>query len=397
MTDREKLNEKLKTEYDRFVSGLMLKTPGEIIESSYEKVFKEDIVMCYENDDYDDNVVTALLSCQYPLEELYRAWLGTPETYMDMLNDCILKKAKELEANIANGIEPVPEKRAPETAQAVNAVLSAGDLVLSTGSTDYPFLVGYVTDIVSLGLPEHDTGNPTADVYVDFTVNEYSDRRIAEIEQHFSQLYGERKEFNELPIDEVIMPPESLIRITGIESGILEELLNTAEEAGEYSYRILNPRFNELYTELIARVEKNYVDYNNSLKKSDPRELIDMAGKISAMSDAHSYLTVWHRFSEPELENLLQYQNPLGVVGDAWRNARVDLDDMSYTMEYVFDERAILAIQYPLISEPVENEKQQANPTVKRKQTLEERYRAANEKVRSYVPKKADGRDKGGR
>jgi len=107
--------------------------------------------------------------------------------------------------------------------------------------------------------------------------------------------------------------------------------------------------YDDLHAELTERVEKNLTDYHNSLMGFGKRELINMAGKISTMSDAHSYMTVYHDFSEEELRFYLQFQNPLEVVANTWRDLNIDLSDMSIAMDYVFERRSELTTEYPLI------------------------------------------------
>jgi len=119
-----------------------------------------------------------------------------------------------------------------------NGYLTAGDLVLSTEDDDYACLVGRVLDIIPLGSPNHNTGNTTDDVYVDFT-GDYGARRVREIEETFSGLYGETKTMDDIPLDLVIMDPGCLIRITGIDDKTLALILQSSEYASFYVYDIL--------------------------------------------------------------------------------------------------------------------------------------------------------------
>lgn len=97
MNQTEKINqqlyEKLSQEYSRFIDGLKQLSPEEIIEHSYEKVFKEDILTCFECDDMPYAKAKALLSLKNPLNDLYEEWLSTDCTHMDMLRDCINDRA----------------------------------------------------------------------------------------------------------------------------------------------------------------------------------------------------------------------------------------------------------------------------------------------------------------
>jgi len=107
MDANTKLYDKMKNEYDTFIKNTLTMSPEEIIERSYEKVMKEDILSCFE-DEYDEAIVTehtakALLDSEKPLQLLYNAWLSTEDTYMETLRNCIEHSSKEVyEAYIQN-------------------------------------------------------------------------------------------------------------------------------------------------------------------------------------------------------------------------------------------------------------------------------------------------------
>lgn len=127
------------------------------------------------------------------------------------------------------------------TTKCVNGDLRVGDLVLSVPDDDYSCLVGRVLRINLLGTPEHDaeTENDTDDVHVDFMEFAYSKKRIKEIEAVFSELYGYKKKYHECPIDDTIMAPETLIRITGINEKRLQLLLENEYNAACYCYKVV--------------------------------------------------------------------------------------------------------------------------------------------------------------
>ncbi len=122
----------------------------------------------------------------------------------------------------------------------LNGELKPGDLVLSTPDEDYACLVGTVLAINKVGTPEHDaeTENTTDDIHVDFMNSDYSEERIREIEEMFSDLYGTPKTFEECPIDDTIMSPDALIRITGTRGELLRSILSSYD-AAEALYRIV--------------------------------------------------------------------------------------------------------------------------------------------------------------
>ena len=97
MKQAEKINEqlykKLAGEYEAFIDGLKQLPVEDVIEHSYEKVLKEDILLSIEYRDLPCDQARALLCLQNPLDELYVEWLDTDCSHMDMLNDCIDNRA----------------------------------------------------------------------------------------------------------------------------------------------------------------------------------------------------------------------------------------------------------------------------------------------------------------
>jgi hypothetical protein len=146
---------------------------------------------------------------------------------------------------------------------------------------------------------------------------------------------------------------------------------------------------NVKHAELTERVNKNLTDYHMNLMGFGKQEIIDMAGKIIAMSDAHCYLTMYNRYTDDELDFFLQFQNPLEIVADEWYERKSDLDDMSYTMDYINGSRDDYLLEYPLMdtAEPVPvdapNIEKADEPAEKPKQTLAEKLQAAVEKAKA--------------
>ena len=124
----------------------------------------------------------------------------------------------------------------------VNGNLQVGDIVVSTPKKVYSCLVGVVMRINLVGTAEHDTGtcNETDDVHVNFSEYTYSEKRIKEIEEVFSAEYGMEKTFDNCALDDVIMNPECLIRVTDTEENILEHLLESGYNAACYCYVVLH-------------------------------------------------------------------------------------------------------------------------------------------------------------
>ncbi|MCL2392933.1 MAG: hypothetical protein FWC66_10085, partial [Oscillospiraceae bacterium] len=128
------------------------------------------------------------------------------------------------------------------TSTVINGELGIGDTVVSFNSSEYSYLAGIVRSIDKLGSPEHDTGNTNDDVHVDFTTLEYSPRRVSEIEGDFQKVYGDKRDFDELPLDDVIMSPGMLIRANNIDltnRAEMDAILDSDEGATAFCNRVL--------------------------------------------------------------------------------------------------------------------------------------------------------------
>jgi len=311
---------------------------------------------------FSDVEVEFFLKLQNPLEVVAEYWMERNYDITDL--DFIIYDIVDKEDALAiypladdittHDVHATASEKLPDSenlkvpkATVIKGEVACFDLVISTGDSDYPFLVGEVNAVDKLGSPDHHTGNPNDDVFVDFRVEEYSAERIKEIEEHFSKLYGEPKRFDDLPLDSVVMSPDSLIRI---QESDLEMFLQSREAVETHCNQVLD-FMQTKKNELLERIEKNYSDYQNSLLSLDKQELLDMTGKIKAVSDAYSYMTDWHDYDEHELEYLLEFQNPLEVLADEWHRRHNSLSDVSYAMEDIYMRSDELLEQYPVISD----------------------------------------------
>ena len=121
----------------------------------------------------------------------------------------------------------------------VNGPLRVGDRVLSTdGCSGFPWLPGIVTDIRLLGSDRHDTNNIDDDVYVDFR-GCYKLARKQEIVSAFTPPYGKPPAFEDIRLDNIIMPPGSLLNISGIVATTLEDIMSKEERAIRYAYHVI--------------------------------------------------------------------------------------------------------------------------------------------------------------
>ena len=88
--------------------------------------------------------------------------------------------------------------------------------------------------------------------------------------------------------------------------------------------------------QLMQRITQNLADYHAEIKQFNKQAIIDMAGRISAMNDAHYYLTENHAFTYEDAEYLLKFKNPLEIVADKWETRISDLSDMSFDLDKIF-------------------------------------------------------------
>jgi hypothetical protein len=125
--------------------------------------------------------------------------------------------------------------------------------------------------------------------------------------------------------------------------------LQSANKLGE---RLLGEHCDEMYAALIDRVTQNYADYERRMVGVySAQDVFDAAPRIHAVSDAYSYLTVFHDFSEDELRFFLQFQNPLDMVAQHWHERNMDTGDMSFTIDFIMEpeRRRRMLESYPLV------------------------------------------------
>ncbi|MCG4662402.1 DUF3848 domain-containing protein [[Clostridium] innocuum] len=97
---KQQLNEKLQKEYDDFIERLKSLPPEQIIESSYEKVFKEEFMTTVQYKDLSKQEIKALLKMDYPLDSLYQEWLKNDLSYIPLIEDTVddhMKKVMKLQ------------------------------------------------------------------------------------------------------------------------------------------------------------------------------------------------------------------------------------------------------------------------------------------------------------
>ena len=134
---------------------------------------------------------------------------------------------------------------------------------------------------------------------------------------------------------------------------LLAEQNEKPEPASEAEKLITHKRKSSKNDLLVERLEKNLSDYHKSLESFCDGELIDMASRISDMSDAHWYMVMQHGFSETELDFYLQFQNPLEIVADELTARNRDISDISCLMEHICKHQDDYLVDYPHIEDAV--------------------------------------------
>lgn len=91
---KQKLNEKLNHEYNLFITDLKNRTPEEIIDKSYEKVCKDEIVFAMQDKQLTEAEYKSMLSCDNILDQCYTDWLKYDGNFTEIL-DYSIDKTKE--------------------------------------------------------------------------------------------------------------------------------------------------------------------------------------------------------------------------------------------------------------------------------------------------------------
>lgn len=90
------LIQKVQSEYDEFIENLKKLPSEKVIDFSYEKVIKEDLVTSIESTNLDEVQDKSLYRLKYPLDYCYREWLDNDLSHMEMLEDTINDAANKI-------------------------------------------------------------------------------------------------------------------------------------------------------------------------------------------------------------------------------------------------------------------------------------------------------------
>jgi len=264
----------------------------------------------------------------------------------------------------------------PETTQSINGEIRQGDVVISIPDNMLSCFIGEVNAIEKLETPEHNTDI----VYVNFKIYRHPPWEQNNVMDYLMAAFdlNEIDDYDKLPLENIAMTPDLLLRITDLDEDKINDLMCDYEGAVAYCQNILGNYFeyNEKHKELIKqlnadlfvpyeeklkgqlidRLNTNMADYRETMLDMDKNDIIEMAGNINATMQAHAYMTNHYDYDEDEMEFLLEFQNPLEAVADAWSEREtghmsLELSDLSYVLNELFDKRGDYLDMYPKMSD----------------------------------------------
>lgn len=87
--DREELYLKAIAEQTQFVDELLKKPPKEIVDASYEKAVRDNILILLESDELSYETVHELLKTDRPVSVCYDSWLKSDTNDIDILKNVL--------------------------------------------------------------------------------------------------------------------------------------------------------------------------------------------------------------------------------------------------------------------------------------------------------------------
>jgi hypothetical protein len=100
------LYRKLETEQRNYKRWLMEQPPEVILENAYKYAMREDVLLCFEDNDLPDNLARALLRSSEPLEKIFATWEASGTGHMDS----IWEKAQKYAAQLAQRASKAQQK-----------------------------------------------------------------------------------------------------------------------------------------------------------------------------------------------------------------------------------------------------------------------------------------------
>ena len=91
--------------------------------------------------------------------------------------------------------------------------------------------------------------------------------------------------------------------------------------------------------QLNDRMEAGLQERLSAWSKLPPDDLIMRSREITAVRDAHDYLTETHDFEPKEIDCLLNLPDPLQTVADKWMERMGDLSDFCFALDAVLQRK----------------------------------------------------------
>ena len=126
--------------------------------------------------------------------------------------------------------------------------------------------------------------------------------------------------------------------------------------------------------QLNDRLEAGLQEYLSTWSKLPSADLIMLSREITAIRDAHSYLTTTHDFEPKEIDCLLNLPNPLQAVADKWMERMEDLSDFCFALDAVFQSK----------------ERQRQDTSAEKPSVLSKLHDKTAEPPKPHIPKKGD-------
>ena len=96
MDYNEELYCKMQNELNEYKQYLLSRTPKEILREADEYYIKQDIVLCLEYMDLEEEEAKALLEIEHPLQKVFLDWLDRETEYMYEVRENIRDSARKI-------------------------------------------------------------------------------------------------------------------------------------------------------------------------------------------------------------------------------------------------------------------------------------------------------------
>lgn|GEM_PF-6528609 len=96
----QRLYDRMNRELNDFLDELRGKTPQEIIDAAFAIVIRQDILLLFDDHDFEKRQLDVLLTLEKPLSCLYEAWFDSDASYMEQLREVVEGVMDEQETHL---------------------------------------------------------------------------------------------------------------------------------------------------------------------------------------------------------------------------------------------------------------------------------------------------------